>query len=54
MFKQSQNDIGEFRLEKREEVEIRFDNVHPLTLLTVIGKLYNLNGLKGALFLLTL
>ena len=38
-FKQSPNDIGEFRLEKREEIEVRFDNVHPLTLLTIVGKI---------------
>ena len=37
-FRQSPDDVGEFRLEKREEVEIRFDHIHPMTALTVIGK----------------
>ena len=37
-FRQSQNDVGEFRLEKRNEIELRFDHIHPLSLLTIAGK----------------
>ena len=37
-FKNSQDDVGDFRLDKKLEYEIQFDQVSPLTVLTFVGK----------------